>query len=580
VDDIKPSPAGPDNNNDTNTRPVTDIVPVQPPKVDESVSDGSATAPAEGAAESTTTSVSEPAPAVKTVTSKPPKIYKYLLSLFVLMILVAIGVVAYWWQNHSSVNQNPTSSVTVKKDISNIRYVTTNSGWETFYPANDTSSNYQEINIMTFEGLVRFENKTQIVPLLATGWTNPDSSTWVFNLRSGVKFHSGRTMTAQDVKDSFEAAKDSDAGSQLATTIKSITVSGPLQVTIKTDGPDPTLLKKLTDYYVYDTKSGKANDVVNGTGPFVVKPGTTPKTDSLELVAFDQYWGGRPHVRSFSFVGIDSNDHGKAYGTGQANLQAMFADKPTATGNRAYKSLPFDQASVFIMPLNTLKAGSPLQKLPVRQAIEDSLDPAALAKVREVEATAATQIIPKSLPGYDPTLTRPPRDVTKAKQLLTQAGYPKGFSMTLTYFSPSQSTAVEIQKELAESGITVVLDPQTEVKTLSAKAYGGGTDAFFITFSSEIFDASDILSSFTGSDNKNNDDPAIDALLAKAGTTLNESQRLNYLKQATHLMSQSLAVEPIFSESGDQIIYDPSFVIQRDVASTNLGIYFQKVYAK
>ncbi len=568
MDDIKPSPIQPVDNSDTKPPIVNDIVTPEPPQTDNSP-------PNEPVAPE-----KEPPKSSHDELPKPPQIYKFLLGLFILIILAAIGVAAYWWQLNSTKDTTNATSTVVKKDIPNIRYVTTNYGWETFYPADDTSSNYQEANIMVFEGLVRFDNKTQIVPLLATGWTNPDASTWVFNLRPGVKFHTGRTMTAADVKASFDDAKNSNAGSNLATTIASVTVTGPLQVTIKTSGPDPTFLKKLTDYYVYDTKSGKPADPIDGTGPFVVKPGTTPKTNSLELVAFDQYWGGRPHVRSFSFVGIDNNDHGKAYGSGQANLQAMFADKPTAVGNRAYAAQPFDQSSVFILPLNVLKAGSPLQKLPVRQAIEDSLDPAAIAKVREVQATAASQIVPNSIPGYDPTLTRPPRDIAKAKSLLASAGYPKGFSMMLTYFSPSQSTAVEIQKELAESGITVVLDPQTEVKPLAAKANGGLTDAYFSTYSSEIFDASDILGSFTGSDNKNYDNPAIDALLTKAASTLNESTRLGYLKQATHLMSTDLGVVPIFSESGDQIIYDPSFVIQRDIASANLGIYFQKVYAK
>jgi hypothetical protein len=51
-------------------------------------------------------------------------------------------------------------------------------------------------------------------------------------------------------------------------------------------------------------------------------------------------------------------------------------------------------------------------------------------------------------------------------------------------------------------------------------------------------------------------------------------------KQASHAMATDLGVEPIFVQTGDTIFYDPSYVITRDVSGDNLGIYFQKVYAK
>jgi peptide/nickel transport system substrate-binding protein len=231
------------------------------------------------------------------------------------------------------------------------------------------------------------------------------------------------------------------------------------------------------------------------------------------------------------------------------------------------------------MPLNTRKPGTPLAKLQVRQAIQLALDPAAIAKVRNTNAIPASQIVPSSIPGYDPTITRPARNIAKAKELLTQAGYPKGFSFELTYFKPSQSTADEITKELAEAGITIKEDPQSDPSTLIKKAQTSGlADSFIVTFTSDIFDASDVLGTY--GDTVNYKNPEALALLAKAGSTLDSTKRLSYLKQASHVMATDLGIEPIFVQSGDSIIFDPSFVIQRDVASNTIGVYFQKVYAK
>jgi peptide/nickel transport system substrate-binding protein len=504
---------------------------------------------------------------------------KVMALLIILIVLAAVGGGAYYFLKHKTADKSSAASAAVvEKDIPNIRYATANFGWETFYPGIDDSSSYVDSSLPVFEGLVRFENKTQIVPLLATGWTNPDASTWVFNLRTDVKFHNGRAMTADDVKLSFDAAKATSLGLVYANTIKSVTVTGTNQVTIITSVPDATLLRKLTGYFVYDTKSGKTNDAINGTGPFTVKAGTTPTPKSLELVAFDQYWGGRPHVRSLSFTGLNDYDHEKAYGDNKADIMTTFADSPTAVGTRKYSEQKLDQSSVFMMPLNTLKAGTPLAKLQVRQAIQLALDPLAIAKVRSTAAIPATQIVPSSIPGYDPSITRPARDVAQAKTLLTQAGYPSGISFTLTYFAPSQTTAVEMQKELAEAGIKLVLDQQTDPQTMLAKAFKGGTDSFFETYTSDYFDGSDVLSTFYNTPNYKNQ--TVVDLVAKANSTLDTTKRLGYLKQASHAMATDLGVEPVFVQSGDSIIYDASYVITRDVANNSLGIYFQKVYAK
>jgi peptide/nickel transport system substrate-binding protein len=535
--------------------------------------DSSSTTPSTDTSSTDVDQTPQPAAQVMdTETKKSP--LKMILIVIITLLIAAAGVAAYLLFTGKENTSSSTGSST-KKDIPNIRYVTRNYGWELFYPATDNTATYMEANAAVFEGLVRYENKTQIVPLLVTGWTNPDTNTWVFNLKKGVKFHTGREMTAEDVKLSFEAAKDSVAGEIYASTIKSVVASGPYQVTITTDGPDPTLLKKLVNYYVYDTKSGKEADPVNGTGPFIVKPNTTPKAESLELVAFDNYHGGRIHVRSLSFIGYDEEDGGKMFNDRKGDITDT---QPTAV-TRPHETLTVEPNAVFLLALNAKKAGSPLQNQKVRQAIYLAADPVAVGKVRAEDPAPVAQVIPASIPGYNPDVTREARDVNKAKQLLKEAGYPNGITLNFTYFAQAKTTADEIARQLAEAGITLKHDPQTDIKILGQKATTGGTDAFFQTYASDILDASDVLANYIDTPNYTNQD-AVD-LLKEAQSTFDSSKRLSLLQQASKALHDDFGVIPMYTPKSVPITYDPSYVLQRDINSSNqLGIYWTKVYAK
>ena len=57
-----------------------------------------------------------------------------------------------------------------------------------------------------FEGLFRLDSALSVKPVLVSGWTNPDSKTWLFRLREGVRFSDGSPLTADDVTASLRAA--------------------------------------------------------------------------------------------------------------------------------------------------------------------------------------------------------------------------------------------------------------------------------------------------------------------------------------------------------------------------------------
>lgn len=502
---------------------------------------------------------------------------KKAMILLICLIALSLGGVGYYLLAKN--NTQKSVAVAVKHDIPLITVDSGERGFNSFYPDIDSSSNFISPNRQIFEGLVRYDKQSKIVPLLGTSWTNPDTSTWDFTLKTGVKFHTGKVMTADDVKASIDAAKDSVFGQEFNTTIKSVTVLSANKIEIKTDGPDPILLNRLTSLWVFDTKSGKKNDPVNGTGPYVVKPGTTPSNDKLELVAFDDYHGGHVYTRGLNFSFIAGDDVASDFNTGAANFITFAYGGDYTKVTRAHAKQQQQSLAVSHLILNTRRKDSPLAKLKVRQAILVGTDPIALAKVRELAGIPAGQILPPTVPGSIASVKRAATDVSKAKAMLAEAGYPNGFSLTYTFFSVSTSTANELARQFKEIGITLKLDPQSVTKDLADKVYGGKTDMSFNTVSTDLFDGSDVLSLYLDSPNYTN--PKAKSLLAEANKTLDQTARLKLLQQLEQIEIDDVIDIPLYIPAPSFQVYDPSFVVSNDIPGGNeIGVYFWKFYAK
>ncbi|MDB5175178.1 MAG: hypothetical protein JWM81_36 [Candidatus Saccharibacteria bacterium] len=523
--------------------------------------------------------ISEPAPTVLPVA--PPKRLRKRVVAGALVLLIAVAAAAsVFYLNSSDDPADSAVMVVQKKDIPLITYNGgPDSDFTAIVPDIDTTNTVVDANRNMFEGLVRYQNTNKIVPLLATGWTNPNSSTWVFTLRHGVLFHTGREMTAADVKASIEATKDTDIGKIVNDTIQTVTAVDKYTVKIVTTTPDPVLLNKLTESFIFDTTSGKTDDPVNGTGPYVVKPGTTPTATKLELVAYDKYYGGHIYTRALTFTALENSEARAAYEKGTVNFVAD-TKSSLASIKAPHTTLKRQSVAVQMLPINSLKAGSPLQKKAVRQALYLAIDPAPIQKVREETGTPASQIVTVSTPGYNPAITRPAQDIAKATQLIKDAGYPNGFSVQFTFFNTprNQAVAQELQKQLLPIGVTLNPDPISVIDTLVKKVNGGQADIFSVANNSDISDASDVFGQFYHSANYQNDQ--IDKLLKQAGDTQNQSQRLKYLQQASKIGSDDIAVLPLYNVDAYQDAFNPSFVVTRDVPGPVNGVYFWKVYAK
>ena len=512
----------------------------------------------------------------------PAKKSKHWAALLVVIVLLVAGITAalVLTKKDKTADKNVTA---VHKDIPVFRFGSVAGDTGKLYPENSGTAVFEtSINAQVYEPLVHYENLTKIVPSLAQSWKNPDDTTWVFTLKKDIKFHSGKTLTAADVKFSLdEIKKNEDVGGIFATTIKEVTAINDNEVKIVTDGPDPLLLNRLAYLYIVDSTATKSPDTANGTGPYVLKPGTEYTATNVKLAAFDGYHGGHVGVREIEYIAYDTEDalltdinSGKLDMANDLSKEGLGKISSTVASPQYIKTNYVDYIRI-----DHSRAGSPVQKLGVRQAMWESLDQKALLKANGSEGEVATQIVPRDIPGYDTSIKAPERNTTKAKADLKEAGYPDGATIQLTYFKPySEKLAIEIQKQLKEGGITIKLDPQEEIQDFIAKRKANQTELTLNAYASDVLDVVDVASAtFTGNNLYSN--PKVEQLIAEANKTLDASKRLATTKEISRILMKDIAWVPLYTASINSSMTKKNYVLNRDFYG-DLGYYFWKGYSQ
>lgn len=183
------------------------------------------------------------------------------------------------------------------------------------------------------ETLVRYNDKMEVEPWLATSWNNVDPLTWELTLKNGVKLHSGRAMDAAAVKECLEALVKNHDRAPKDLMIDSIEANGQ-KLTIKTKEPRPAFLHYLGDPYscIIDVQAGVKDGIVAGTGPYIAVD--CKSGDHLTLKKNEAYWNGKPKIDELTIRAISNG------GTLSAALQSGEID---AAYGMAYESYPLFQ---------------------------------------------------------------------------------------------------------------------------------------------------------------------------------------------------------------------------------------------
>jgi peptide/nickel transport system substrate-binding protein len=280
-----------------------------------------------------------------------------------------------------------------------------------------------------YDPLVILNPDLSTSPGLAEQWTpNKDATEWEVKLRSGVTFHNGKTLTAQDViysirlmSASTSAALPFVSGINLhdIKAINSTTLRIPLKF------PDASLQSNFVYYNTWIVQDGE-KDFTHpvGTGPFKFAS-FTPGQQSV-FTKNPNYWiSGQPLVDTLKIISISDNTARlNALLSGQIDAMAQLpyaqAKAHQATGDIVVAVAPAPQALVFYV--DTTKP--PFNDNRVRLAMKLIADrPALVSDAISGFGTVGNDIVGKGLPFYDNSLPQRTQDIAQAKSLLKAAGH-------------------------------------------------------------------------------------------------------------------------------------------------------------
>ncbi|GAA3653375.1 ABC transporter substrate-binding protein [Nocardioides ginsengisoli] len=428
------------------------------------------------------------------------------------------------------------------------------------------------------EGLLRLDPDLHVEPALAESYVNPTPTTWVYTLKPGVTFHDGTTLTAEDVAFSLNRNLDKAAGSFWSgayVNVKSITATGPLEVTVELTKPDALWNSYLSSPAgIVDSKKtveakGKAYGTpdggVNCVGPYALTK--WDKGQSITVTRDDHYFDPAHRAKiaklTFTFVRDPAAEvNGLLSGTidGAWFLPPSSLAKLSKSGvGTVYYGKSTQGFNAIVMDMS-----GPLKDVRIRQALSMAIDRNGI--IRAVAGGAAQPQKAPAVPGSwgyaEPTfqsawdgLAVTERNLDAARKLVKEAGAPDRPIVIATTNGEAEVPVIgaEIQSAAKQIGLDV------EIKTFPADAYNGvytdakarkGIDLYLTGWGTDFADPVQMYQYFQTGNFYNFtgfSDPKYDALVDEAAQTMDGAKRAELITQAQQIVVDQLLWIPLYA---------------------------------
>lgn len=444
-----------------------------------------------------------------------------------------------------------------------------------------------------YEGLISLDDNLEPKALLAEDFKQVDDTTWHFNLKEGVKFHDGSSLTADAVKASIDRIKDPAMASSRAyifDMIDEVNVIDDYTVEIKTGDTFAPLLSYLShdgagiiskqvidedyqnalneaeidmsleEFYALREEGGEkytdiAKKVSEYTGTIVEeKPTGTgymkfqsrSPGEKVVVERFDEYWDGPVNLDTVTFKIVTEDASRIAeLESGQSQLIQGFdvGQVERLESNPNINVLPVYNISTEFVGMNTQKG--PLKDKRVRQAIGHLIDKDSIMEGIYLNMGRTMKgAIQEEVLGYDENLEDLEYNPSKAKTLLKEAGYEDGFDLKLlTNDVPDRvDIAVYLQEELKTVDINIEIE-QLEWGTYLEAVSSGEQDLFILGWPNTVGDPDQGLwpilhSSMLGNGGNRFffENEAVDQLLEEGRRELDSNKRAEIYQEINEIL--------------------------------------------
>jgi len=334
-------------------------------------------------------------------------------------------------------------------------YLTIQAAAALLYPAYDT--------------LTVMDEQAEVHPSLATAWEQTDATTWRLTLREGVVFHDDSPLTAEVVKKNFERGKtlDSSPYAALYSAMEQITVVDEHTVDVGFGSPYPSFpsdIAAIPGAMVSGKALDAGTDLTNtmvGAGGWTYDAEKSSRGTKVVYQAFDKYWDTdavRAETVEYQIIS-DDNARFTAFQSGQVDVVGHLQPsqvQPAESSGASVHAVPIE-LNVLGISDRTAKLVPALSDERVREAMALLVDREAL------NASAYSGGGDPDLGGFMPKSTRwhtdelddryREADVAEAKRLLTEAGYPDGFSLKIGSVDLVKQRLSALSQLMAEGGI-------------------------------------------------------------------------------------------------------------------------------
>ncbi|MCL5094003.1 MAG: ABC transporter substrate-binding protein [Patescibacteria group bacterium] len=524
-----------------------------------------------------------------------------LLSILLVLVFGTLGGIYFYWTRYS---RPIARNVLTEKEHLRVAALMEPIG---IYPEpfGDVSEIISHaVNSQVFEPLVTLDNDFKLKPVLAESWDNPDNLTWRIYLKKNVKFHNGDSFTAEDVKATLEASKkDKWVQAQDLDQVSEIKVVNPYTIELKTKSPYPILMNKLSFFFILPKSviaEGKVTEKHIGTGAFKFVKYEQGK--ELVFERNDNWWSEKPKVKKVTYKYLsDPEEAAKMIKDGEADAMESVNPALAKEANKDSKlknSIKFLDYGVKYIGLSVYQEKSPYietEKNPfkdkrVREAIalginlDEMMQEAILG-----DGETASQMVPKDIFGYNPSIQQTAYNPERAKSLLKEAGYPNGFTVTMDIPVPREADGQALVKQLKNIGITLKLalmdDPATGMKKLSQK----DTGMYFMGFGCDSGDGSELFEQLAYSKSDYNytgyNNSEVDRLTDLAKTTVDQSKRREYLQEAMTALKEDYVYIPLYANKFTyfaslkiNLVYDKSGEVKATLVSGVETVYEKQSY--
>jgi peptide/nickel transport system substrate-binding protein len=357
-------------------------------------------------------------------------------------------------------------------------------------PRIGTDGESERIDSLIFDNLLRRDRASNLEPWLAERWENPDPLTYVFHLRSGVRFHNGKLLTARDVRFTFTSLLTGQVRSLKAANfglIQSVDAPDGSTVVFHLKEPYASFLWNLTQGAIGIVPEGAPPEFSRqpiGSGPFRFV--RAAQDEEVVLERNPDYWGAPPHIERVQLrIVPDATTRALELRKGSADLalNAVTADMAEALRREEHLRVIQEPGTNYqYIAFNTARKDL---STPVRQAIAYGIDRQSLIHyLWRDRVQPANSILPPEHWAHAPDLPEYPYDPAKAKQLLEEAGLLAGqdgvrlrLQMKTSTDQTTRELAAVLQEQLRKIGIA--LDIRSfEFATFYADISAGNFDLF------------------------------------------------------------------------------------------------------